>query len=190
MPMAAHASGIGRSASGALCASSSMPNVKSVVGQGTPNVGAAPHCPGSAAAGDCDHSPHAPAVTDQLGRMSHIMFGGLTHEPAARLAQLLVEITPAGLDTVFFSDSGSVSVEVAVKMALQYWRNRGDHARTKFVAFRGAYHGDTTGAMAVSDIDAGMRLGCVPHGSPGSGGSNGLDTTAAIGRTAICSRMS
>ncbi|MEB3035345.1 aminotransferase class III-fold pyridoxal phosphate-dependent enzyme, partial [[Mycobacterium] nativiensis] len=62
------------------------------------------------------------ALTAQVGTMSHVMFGGLTHEPAARLAKLLVDITPAGLDTVFFSDSGSVSVEVAVKMALQYWR--------------------------------------------------------------------
>ena len=62
--------------------------------------------------------------------MNHVMFGGLTHEPAARLAQLLVEITPDGLDTVFFSDSGSVSVEVAVKMALQYQRSRGRPAST------------------------------------------------------------
>ena len=65
------------------------------------------------------------AITDQLATMNHVMFGGLTHEPAARLAQLLVQITPDGLDTVFFSDSGSVSVEVAVKMALQYWRSLG-----------------------------------------------------------------
>ena len=65
------------------------------------------------------------ALTAQLGVMNHVMFGGLTHEPAARLARLLVDITPAGLETVFFSDSGSVSVEVAVKMALQYWRARG-----------------------------------------------------------------
>lgn len=65
------------------------------------------------------------ALTTQLRVMNHVMFGGLTHEPAARLAKLLVDITPAGLDTVFFSDSGSVSVEVAAKMALQYWRGRG-----------------------------------------------------------------
>src|SRR5271168_2945198 len=65
------------------------------------------------------------AVAAQLATMSHVMFGGLTHEPAARLARLLVDITPSGLETVFFSDSGSVSVEVAVKMALQYWRSRG-----------------------------------------------------------------
>ena len=65
------------------------------------------------------------ALNRQLRVMNHVMFGGLTHEPAARLAQLLVDITPAGLDTVFFSDSGSVGVEVAVKMALQYWRSNG-----------------------------------------------------------------
>src|ERR1700722_850995 len=83
------------------------------------------------------------AMTSQLATMNHVMFGGLTHEPAARLAQLLVEITPHGLDTVFFSDSGSVSVEVAVKMALQYWRGRGLPGKRRLMTGRGGYHGDT-----------------------------------------------
>lgn len=78
------------------------------------------------------------AITEQLATMNHVMFGGLTHEPAARLAQLLVEITPAGLETVFFSDSGSVSVEVAVKMALQYWRAAGRPGKTRLMTWRGA----------------------------------------------------
>jgi adenosylmethionine-8-amino-7-oxononanoate aminotransferase len=85
------------------------------------------------------------------------MFGGLTHEPAARLAQLLVEITPAGLDTVFFSDSGSVSVEVAVKMALQYWRARGRPAKHRLMTWRGGYHGDTFTPMSVCDPEGGMH---------------------------------
>jgi adenosylmethionine-8-amino-7-oxononanoate aminotransferase len=97
------------------------------------------------------------ALTTQLGVMSHVMFGGLTHEPAARLAQLLVQITPSGLDTVFFSDSGSVSVEVAVKMALQYWRGRGRPDKRRLMTWRGGYHGDTFAAMSVCDPDAGMH---------------------------------
>ena len=97
------------------------------------------------------------AITDQLATMNHVMFGGLTHEPAARLAQLLVDITPAGLDTVFFSDSGSVSVEVAVKMALQYWRSIGRRDKHRMMTWRGGYHGDTFTPMSVCDPDGGMH---------------------------------
>lgn len=97
------------------------------------------------------------ALTKQLGVMNHVMFGGLTHEPAARLAQLLVEITPPGLDTVFFSDSGSVSVEVAVKMALQYWRGRGRPGKHRLMTWRGGYHGDTFTPMSVCDPEGGMH---------------------------------
>ncbi|MEO3927056.1 adenosylmethionine--8-amino-7-oxononanoate transaminase [Micromonosporaceae bacterium B7E4] len=97
------------------------------------------------------------AVTDQLGRMSHVMFGGLTHEPAVRLASTLVEITPAGLDHVFLCDSGSVSVEVAVKMALQYQRGRGRPQRHRLATWRGGYHGDTFHPMSVCDPVGGMH---------------------------------
>jgi adenosylmethionine---8-amino-7-oxononanoate aminotransferase len=97
------------------------------------------------------------AIREQLDTMNHVMFGGLTHEPAARLAQLLVEITPDGLDTVFFSDSGSVSVEVAVKMALQYWRAAGHTGRNRLMTWRGGYHGDTFTPMGVCDPDGGMH---------------------------------
>jgi adenosylmethionine-8-amino-7-oxononanoate aminotransferase len=97
------------------------------------------------------------AITRQLGVMNHVMFGGLTHEPAARLAQLLVDVAPAGLDTVFFSDSGSVSVEVAVKMALQYWRGTGRFAKHRLMTWRGGYHGDTFTPMSVCDPDGGMH---------------------------------
>jgi adenosylmethionine-8-amino-7-oxononanoate aminotransferase len=97
------------------------------------------------------------AVERQLATMPHVMFGGLVHEQALMLARRLAALLPGDLDRVFFSDSGSVAVEVAMKMAVQYWRNRGDHSRTKFIAFRGGYHGDTTGAMAVSDPDIGMH---------------------------------
>ncbi|OBI14347.1 adenosylmethionine--8-amino-7-oxononanoate transaminase [Mycobacterium sp. E2327] len=97
------------------------------------------------------------ALAAQLATMNHVMFGGLTHEPAARLARLLVEITPAGLETVFFSDSGSVSVEVAVKMALQYWRSRGRPAKHRLMTWRGGYHGDTFTPMSICDPDGGMH---------------------------------
>ena len=97
------------------------------------------------------------AVTDQLGRMSHVMFGGLTHEPAVRLARQLVEITPAGLEHVFLSDSGSVAVEVAVKMCLQHWRSRGRPGKHRLMTWRGGYHGDTFTPMSVCDPDGGMH---------------------------------
>jgi adenosylmethionine-8-amino-7-oxononanoate aminotransferase len=97
------------------------------------------------------------AMAAQLATMNHVMFGGLTHEPAARLAQLLVDITPSGLETVFFSDSGSVSVEVAVKMALQYWRSRGRRGKRRLMTWRGGYHGDTFTPMSICDPDGGMH---------------------------------
>ncbi len=97
------------------------------------------------------------AVSRQLELMPHVMFGGLAHEPALKLAARLAALLPGDLDHVFFSDSGSVAVEVALKMATQYWINQGEHGRTKFLAFKGGYHGDTTGAMSVSDPDEGMH---------------------------------
>lgn len=97
------------------------------------------------------------ALNRQLGVMNHVMFGGLTHEPAARLAKLLVDITPGGLETVFFSDSGSVSVEVAAKMALQYWRSVGRFGKRRLMTWRGGYHGDTFTPMSVCDPDGGMH---------------------------------
>jgi adenosylmethionine---8-amino-7-oxononanoate aminotransferase len=103
--------------------------------------------------------PHIRAAVErQLAIMPHVMFGGMVHEPALRLARRLAAImAPSGLDRVFFSDSGSVAVEVALKMALQYWRNRGIRGRSRIVAFKGGYHGDTTGAMAVSDPETGFH---------------------------------
>jgi adenosylmethionine-8-amino-7-oxononanoate aminotransferase len=97
------------------------------------------------------------AVEAQLASMPHVMFGGLVHEQALRLAGRLARLLPGGLERVFFSDSGSVAVEIAMKMAVQYWINRGVRGKKQFVAFHGAYHGDTFGTMAVSDLDAGMH---------------------------------
>ncbi len=97
------------------------------------------------------------AVREQLGRMAHVMFGGLTHEPAIRLVERLVELAPAGLERVFLADSGSVSVEVAIKLCLQYQHARGRMERTKLLTVRGGYHGDTAGAMAVCDPVSGMH---------------------------------
>jgi adenosylmethionine-8-amino-7-oxononanoate aminotransferase len=103
--------------------------------------------------------PHIRAAVErQLATMPHVMFGGLVHEPALTLARRLVGLlAPGDLDRVFFSESGSVAVEVALKMAVQYWRNQGRRGRTRFLAFTGGYHGDTTGAMAVSDPQGSMH---------------------------------
>lgn len=102
--------------------------------------------------------PHiGAAVADQLARLPHVMLGGLVNEPAARLAARLAALAPGSLNHVFFSESGSVAVEIAMKMALQYWLNRGQRGRVKFVHFRHAYHGDTLGAMSVCDPDEGMH---------------------------------
>jgi len=97
------------------------------------------------------------AVEGQLARAPHVMFGGLAHEPAYRLASRLADLLPGDLGHVFFAESGSVSVEIAMKMALQFWINRGVSGRTKFLAFFGGYHGDTLATMTVCDPEEGMH---------------------------------
>ena len=102
--------------------------------------------------------PHiAAAVRAQLDVLPHVMFGGLAHEPAYRLATRLANMLPGDLSRVFFTESGSVAMEVAMKMAVQYRLNRGERARRKILSFRGAYHGDTFGTMAICDPDEGMH---------------------------------
>jgi adenosylmethionine-8-amino-7-oxononanoate aminotransferase len=97
------------------------------------------------------------AAHAQIDSMSHVMFGALTHEPAIELTKSLVEITPDGLDHVFLCDSGSVSVEVAIKMCLQYWQSVGKHQKRRLLTWRGGYHGDTFHPMSVCDPDGGMH---------------------------------
>ena len=104
-----------------------------------------------------NHPAIVEAIRRQAGKMSHVMFGGFTHEPAVELAQKLAAFAPPGLDRVFFADSGSIAVEVATKMAVQYQHALGRPGRTKLVALKGGYHGDTVGAMALSDPD-GMHV--------------------------------
>jgi adenosylmethionine-8-amino-7-oxononanoate aminotransferase len=132
------------------------------------------------------------AAARQLGRMSHVMFGGLTHEPAVRLCERLVSISPEGLEHVFLSDSGSVSVEVAVKMCLQYWRSAGRPAKRRLLTWRGGYHGDTFMAMSVCDPEGGMHAlwdGVVASqvfaAMPPAGFAAGVDPAYAASLTAL-----
>jgi len=102
--------------------------------------------------------PHIEAaITEQLRRLPHVMLGGLAHEPAYTLAARLAALLPGELAHAFFSDSGSVAVEVAMKMAVQFWLNRGVRGRSRFLAFQGGYHGDTFATMAVCDPEEGMH---------------------------------
>jgi adenosylmethionine-8-amino-7-oxononanoate aminotransferase len=122
------------------------------------------------------------ALEIQLTQMPHVMFGGLVHEQPLRLARRLTMLLPGDLTRVFFSESGSVAVEVALKMAAQYWINRGRPSRTRFVSFRGGYHGDTAGAMAVCDPDVGMhgQLASMAPSHPVVALPRDEETTAAL----------
>ncbi len=93
------------------------------------------------------------ALREQLDRLEHVIFAGFTHEPAVRLAERLVAISPAGLTRCFFADNGSAAVEVALKMSFQYWRNQGRHGKTRFIALENGYHGETLGALSVGSVD-------------------------------------
>jgi adenosylmethionine-8-amino-7-oxononanoate aminotransferase len=104
-----------------------------------------------------NHPKLTAALHKQIDTLAHVMFGGLTHRPAIELGARLIEIAPSGLERIFFSDSGSVAVEVAIKQALQYWSVRGTPKKRKLMTLRGGYHGDTFGAMAVCDPVTGMH---------------------------------
>jgi adenosylmethionine-8-amino-7-oxononanoate aminotransferase len=132
------------------------------------------------------------AAREQLGRMSHVMFGGLTHEPAVRLCDRLASLAPNGLEHVFLCDSGSVSVEVAIKMCLQYWRSAGRPEKSRLLTWRGGYHGDTFMAMSVCDPEGGMHRmwdGVLPSqvfaGLPPAGFGAGVDEAYAASLVAL-----
>jgi len=118
------------------------------------------------------------AIEHQVKDMAHVMFGGLTHKPAAKLAEKLIKIAPNGIKRVFFADSGSVSVEIAIKMALQYWQAQGVREKTKLLTIRHGYHGDTFGAMGVCDPVSGMHhlfSGMLPQHIFADAPANGTD---------------
>lgn len=127
------------------------------------------------------------ALIDQINQVSHVMLGGLSHQPAAKLAETLVRITPEGLNHVFFSDSGSIGVEVALKMALQYFKNEGYTGKTKIVSLKNGYHGDTFKAMEVSDdsdftnaFDDVLHRGFFVNIPSGGFNANDVDVATAV----------